>query len=117
MIDPGHGGINPGAVRDGVNEKDLVLTLGRGLAEALIRTGEVKAFLTRNDDSFFLCLRVFRRRIKWVVNCLFHYMLMRSPTGRRRGQPFIRCLMTQVMQRLHNWHHNTIALTLSLALT
>ena len=52
MIDPGHGGIDPGAVRDGVNEKDLMLTLGSGLAEALIRTGEVKAFLTRNDDSF-----------------------------------------------------------------
>lgn len=51
MIDPGHG-IDPGAVRDSVNEKDLMLTLGRGLAEALIRTGEVKAFLTRNDDSF-----------------------------------------------------------------
>ena len=52
MIDPGHGGIDPGAVRDGVNEKDLMLTLGRGLAEALVRSGEAKAFLTRNDDSF-----------------------------------------------------------------
>ena len=52
MIDPGHGGIDPGAVRDGVNEKDLMLTLGRGVAEALVRSGEAKAFLTRNDDSF-----------------------------------------------------------------
>ena len=52
MIDPGHGGIDPGAVRDGVNEKDLMLTLGRGVAKALVRSGEAKAFLTRNDDSF-----------------------------------------------------------------
>lgn len=52
MIDPGHGGIDPGAVRDGVNEKGLMLTLGRGVAEALVRSGEAKAFLTRNDDSF-----------------------------------------------------------------
>lgn len=52
MIDPGHGGIDPGAVRDGVNEKDLMLTLSRGLAEALIRTGEAQAMLTRTDDSF-----------------------------------------------------------------
>jgi N-acetylmuramoyl-L-alanine amidase len=52
MIDPGHGGIDPGAVRDGVNEKDLMLTLSIGLAEALARTGEVSPFLTRNDDSF-----------------------------------------------------------------
>lgn len=85
MSDPGHGGIDPGAVNDGVNEKDLMLTLGRGLAEASIRKGEAKAFLTRNDDSFFLCPRVFRRRIKWVLTCLFHYMLMRCPTGRRIG--------------------------------
>ena len=52
MIDPGHGGIDPGAVRDGVNEKDLMLTLSRGLAEALVRTGEVQALLTRNEDVF-----------------------------------------------------------------
>jgi N-acetylmuramoyl-L-alanine amidase len=52
MIDPGHGGLDPGAVRDGVNEKDLMLILARGLADALVRTGEVKALLTRNDDSF-----------------------------------------------------------------
>ena len=52
MIDPGHGGIDPGAVRDGVNEKDLMLTLSIGLGEALVRTGEVSVFLTRNDDSF-----------------------------------------------------------------
>lgn len=51
MIDPGHGGIDPGAVRDGVNEKDLMLTLSRGLAEALVGTGEVQA-LTRNEDVF-----------------------------------------------------------------
>lgn len=29
MSDPGHGGIDPSAVNDGVNEKDLMLTLGR----------------------------------------------------------------------------------------
>ena len=52
VIDPGHGGIDPGAVRDGVNEKDLMLTLSRGLAEALVRTGEAQAILTRDDDSF-----------------------------------------------------------------
>lgn len=52
MIDPGHGGIDPGAVRDGVNEKDLMLILSLGLAEALKRTGEAEALLTRYDDSF-----------------------------------------------------------------
>lgn len=52
VIDPGHGGIDPGAVRDGINEKDLMLALSRGLAEALVRSGEAQAVLTRDDDSF-----------------------------------------------------------------
>ena len=39
-IDPGHDGIDPGAVRDGANEKDLMLTLRRGVAEALVRSGK-----------------------------------------------------------------------------
>jgi N-acetylmuramoyl-L-alanine amidase len=52
VIDPGHGGIDLGAVREGVNEKNLMLTLGRRVAEALVRSGEAKALLSRNDDSF-----------------------------------------------------------------
>ena len=51
MIDPGHGGIDPGAERDGVREKDLMLTVARELAEALRRAG-VEARLTRNEDAF-----------------------------------------------------------------
>ena len=39
-IDPGHDGIDLGAVRDGANEKDLMLTLRWGVAEALVRSGE-----------------------------------------------------------------------------
>lgn len=51
-IDPGHGGIDPGAQADGYKEKDLVLQFGRELKEALIRTGRYRAELTRADDSF-----------------------------------------------------------------
>ena len=50
-IDPGHGGIDPGAERDGVAEKDLMLSFARGLREALLRGG-VSAVLTREDDVF-----------------------------------------------------------------
>ena len=39
-IDLGHDGIDPGAARDGDNEKDLMLTLRREGAEALVRSGE-----------------------------------------------------------------------------
>lgn len=51
-IDPGHGGIDPGAERMGHLEKDIVLQFARELAAALERTGRYKPVLTRTDDSF-----------------------------------------------------------------
>jgi N-acetylmuramoyl-L-alanine amidase len=50
-IDPGHGGIDPGAVRDDLTEAALMLTLGLELAEALNRAG-FRAVLTRDADVF-----------------------------------------------------------------
>ncbi|WP_298499839.1 N-acetylmuramoyl-L-alanine amidase [uncultured Maritimibacter sp.] len=52
VIDPGHGGIDPGAEREGVMEKDLVLTFARALEEAFLRDTDVQVVLTRSDDSF-----------------------------------------------------------------
>lgn len=52
VIDPGHGGIDSGAEREGYKEKDLVLQFARELKEALIRTGRYKAELTRAEDVF-----------------------------------------------------------------
>ncbi|NNE51829.1 MAG: N-acetylmuramoyl-L-alanine amidase [Sulfitobacter sp.] len=51
VLDPGHGGIDPGAERDGVAEKDLMLSFARTLQEALRRAG-LEAILTREDDRF-----------------------------------------------------------------
>ena len=51
-IDPGHGGIDPGAEREGMVEKDLMLELGLELAEALNRTEGMQAVLTRTTDIF-----------------------------------------------------------------
>lgn len=50
-IDPGHGGIDPGAQRDGVVEAEVMLVLGLELAEAVARAG-MKPVLTREDDVF-----------------------------------------------------------------
>jgi len=52
VIDPGHGGIDPGAQRDGVSEADLMLRLSIEVAEALNRAGGVRAILTREADIF-----------------------------------------------------------------
>jgi len=51
-LDPGHGGIDPGAEYGGQSEARLMLTLARELREKLVRTGRYKAFLTRNEDVF-----------------------------------------------------------------
>lgn len=50
VIDPGHGGVDPGAVKDGVYEKDLMLRLAEELREAL--AGDFDVHLTRERDLF-----------------------------------------------------------------
>lgn len=52
MLDPGHGGIDPGAERGDVTEKDLMLTFARELEESLLRAGGFEVSLTRTGDYF-----------------------------------------------------------------
>jgi len=52
VLDPGHGGIDPGAEVEELNEKTLMLTFARELREVLIRSGGFKVILTRDDDHF-----------------------------------------------------------------
>lgn len=53
VIDPGHGGIDPGATGvSGAHEKDIVLALGLALAKTLRDTGRYKVVMTRDDDVF-----------------------------------------------------------------
>lgn len=51
-LDPGHGGIDPGAVRDGLTEKDIALSVGQRLAARLKATGRYLPVLTRETDVF-----------------------------------------------------------------
>ena len=53
MIDPGHGGHDPGTIgRGGLQEKDLVLDVGRRL-EALVRSElAAEVVMTRDSDVF-----------------------------------------------------------------
>ena len=58
VLDPGHGGRDPGAVATGGNrrEKDVTLAIARAVRDALVASGRVRVALTRNDDSY-LALR------------------------------------------------------------
>jgi N-acetylmuramoyl-L-alanine amidase len=53
VIDPGHGGIDTGAIApNGVEEKAVVLAVAQKLAEKLERTRQFRVILTRYDDTF-----------------------------------------------------------------
>jgi N-acetylmuramoyl-L-alanine amidase len=53
MIDPGHGGIDPGAAASGhVVEKDLVLSFAQRLKKKLEANGRYKVLMTRDEDVF-----------------------------------------------------------------
>jgi N-acetylmuramoyl-L-alanine amidase len=53
MIDPGHGGVDPGAMsRSGVWEKHIVLAFARELRESLLASGKFRVRLTRDQDVF-----------------------------------------------------------------
>ncbi len=51
MIDPGHGGKDPGAVANGLREKDLTLELGLRIGELLMSRG-AEVHFTRVSDIF-----------------------------------------------------------------
>lgn len=54
VIDPGHGGKDPGASAAGVREKELVLGLALALRDALVAQGGVRVALTREDDRYLV---------------------------------------------------------------
>ncbi len=52
IIDPGHGGLDPGAVRSGTLEKHIVLAVSRELARLLNGLPGYRAVLTRDGDYY-----------------------------------------------------------------
>ncbi len=64
VIDPGHGGVDPGAIGvSGIYEKEVTLRVARELKQELERSGRYKVLLTRDRDVFLpLRERVARAR-------------------------------------------------------
>ena len=52
VLDPGHGGKDPGAEAGGYRESNIMLELAAAVKESLIRNTEFKVILTRNEDIF-----------------------------------------------------------------
>jgi N-acetylmuramoyl-L-alanine amidase len=57
MIDPGHGGKDPGAIGpSGVQEKDVVFAIAKQLEALINRTPNMHAYLTREGDYYVTLL-------------------------------------------------------------
>lgn len=56
VLDPGHGGRDPGATSPfgGRHEKDVTLAVARAIRDALAAGGRVRVALTRDDDRFIV---------------------------------------------------------------
>lgn len=53
MLDPGHGGEDPGAIGPNkTREKDVVLSIARRLKALIDKEPKMKAYMTRNEDVF-----------------------------------------------------------------
>lgn len=54
VIDPGHGGHDPGAGPGALKEKALTLALAQALRDRLVAGGGIRVALTRDDDRYLL---------------------------------------------------------------
>ncbi len=60
-IDPGHGGLDPGALYGGVKEKDINLEISKRLEDRLTKMGAI-VYLTRNGDYDLSAIRTNNRK-------------------------------------------------------
>lgn len=87
VIDPGHGGEDPGAIGpSGLREKDVVLAISRLMKKRLDAMG-YKTHLTRNEDVFIpLSVRVAKaRRLKADLFVSVHADAFTNPSARGTG--------------------------------
>jgi len=54
VLDPGHGGYDPGAGTGAVREKYITLQLARQIREELLRAGGIRVALTRDEDRYLM---------------------------------------------------------------
>lgn len=85
VLDPGHGGLDPGAASSaGTLEKDVVLALAFAMRDAIAATGRYEVKLTREGDTFVsLPDRVrFARQNRADLFIALHADSLRGPTVR-----------------------------------
>lgn len=67
FINPGHGGKDPGAVGNGLQEKEIVLQLGKKIV-AMLKDYDVEVKLFRADDTYYSLDRICKEANDWKAN-------------------------------------------------
>ena len=52
VVDPGHGGYDPGAIRERINESDINLSVAYTYTKDLFAASDIKVYYTRVNDTF-----------------------------------------------------------------
>lgn len=81
VIDPGHGGKDPGAVANGLKEKDINLAVSRKLAAVLKEKG-VDVRLTRNSDVYLTLKERTNLANQWNAEVFISIHANALPKGR-----------------------------------
>jgi len=90
VIDPGHGGVDPGTMspRTGVREKDITLAVCRKLAAELGRRGGIEPLLTRDRDVFVEVMERPSLAVEWEADLFISVHVDAQPGGRSSARGF-----------------------------
>ena len=87
MLDPGHGGIDTGAIGHNGSKKHVVLAIAKNV-RSILRNNGIDARLTRSGDTLFRSMTAWRSPTSTAPICLCQFTLMASPTERGRRLRF-----------------------------
>ncbi len=85
VIDPGHGGKDPGAIANGLREKDVNLRIAKALKRILEKDKRFKVYLTRNSDRYVSLYKRTLFAIKKRADLFISIHCNASRTGRGYG--------------------------------
>ena len=60
-LDAGHGGIDPGAIGNGLQEKNVTLDISKRIEQKLQVYKNVDIMQTRTDDTYFITKATYRQ--------------------------------------------------------
>lgn len=85
VIDPGHGGIDPGALGNSTMEKNITLSVAKQLRQQLLATGRFRVVMTRDKDVFVPLRDRFKIARDKGADLFISLHADSNPSGQARG--------------------------------